>query len=377
VKESAISILNTKPEKKMENWKAYAFLLASGQGLFLSLALLSRVKEKDRSNIFLGLILWVASLELLSAWGMQVDYFNAENSLPFYLLGSYLILPPSIWLFSQFNTRPAFQIRKKHLLLYLPAFFETFVEIGMWVRFKLGGEFISMLNFTPWFVFSEILPIAGIVLALFLYAKSLWKLSVNPKNRDGHIEKLRLIKLWSLFGFLFLLILLWIAGVIIEWPVFGIVELLLSIFLFSLAYLGYFSPSLFHLSRPGPRKSADIPTFPNYENEKELFRLKEKLEQEKLYTRSKLTLEELADELRLPPRYLSQLINNYHNTNFNHFINAYRVEEVMRKIKDPTEQHKTLLAFALEAGFSSKSTFNYAFKKHTGQAPSNFLQNVK
>jgi AraC-like DNA-binding protein len=34
----------------------------------------------------------------------------------------------------------------------------------------------------------------------------------------------------------------------------------------------------------------------------------------------------------------------------------------------------TLLALAMDAGFASKSTFNEAFKKHTGKTPSQYRQ---
>jgi AraC-like DNA-binding protein len=45
----------------------------------------------------------------------------------------------------------------------------------------------------------------------------------------------------------------------------------------------------------------------------------------------------------------------------------------MRKMEDPAEQHKTLLALALESGFNSKSSFNQVFKSLTGQSPSEYL----
>lgn len=357
----------------MENWKAIIFLLASGQGIILSLALLSPAKNKDKSNIFLGLILWVISLELLSAWGMQVNYFASASALPYYLLGSYLILPPALWLFIQLSTSPGFQLHKKHLLLFLPALIETFVELAMHLRNRYTDESIKMLDYSSWYFFTELVPIAGMVFVLFLYGKRLIYLSSSKKLPDTSRSSLHFNKLFGIFIFLCLLMVLWIAGVIIELPVFKTVELILTIFLFTLGFIGYFMPAVFDSPNLSPQKAAETNTFPNYEDEKELNRLDQILGQEALYTRSKLSLEELAEALQLPPRYLSYLINTYHTTNFNNFINAYRVKEVIRKISDPAEQHKTLLGLALEAGFSSKSTFNHVFKKHTGQSPSQYL----
>ena len=361
----------------MENWKAAIFLLASGQGILLSLALLSPARKKDRSNVFLGLILWVISLEILSAWGMKVNYFNSEGALPYYLLGSYLILPPAIWLFAQINTRPGFQLQKKHFLLFIPAFVETVIEVGMWLFRLSTGTFIRMLDFTAWFLFTEIVPVVGLVLVLFLYGQKLFLFSKKLKCSDAPKAPFRFVKMYSLFGFLCLLTILWIAGVVFDQPVFGLVELILSGFLFTLGYLGYFIPAFFDIPKLVGSKTPAEAAFPNFRDEKELARLHQLIEQEILFTKSKLPLEELAGELKLPPRYLSYLINTYHGTNYNNFINAYRVKEVIRKINDPAEKHKTLLALAMEAGFSSKSTFNHVFKKHTGQSPSEYLNPAK
>ncbi|HRG21146.1 MAG TPA: helix-turn-helix domain-containing protein [Saprospiraceae bacterium] len=59
--------------------------------------------------------------------------------------------------------------------------------------------------------------------------------------------------------------------------------------------------------------------------------------------------------------------------NFNDFVNQYRIDEFLRKIKDPQNSHLTLLAVALDSGFNSKSTFNRAFKKMMGTSPREFL----
>lgn len=357
----------------MENWKATIFLITSAQGLLLSLALLSPFRKGDKSNIFLGLILWVIALEILSAWGMRVNYFNSPNSFHYYLLGSYLILPPSVWLFVQINTNPDFQVSKKHLLLFIPALVETIVELGMHFYMHYSGIFISMLNFKVWLFFTEIVPIVAMVFVLFLYGKRLAYFSSQLKVVDASQTQFRSIKLYGFFFFLCILTLLWAAGVLFDAPIFGFIELILSMFLFILGYIGYFNPNFFDMPKLLQDKKNMAVNFPYYDDQKELARLKQVLLQESIYTRSKLSLEELALELKRPPRYTSHLINTYHGTNFQGFINGFRVEEVIRKINDPAEQHKTLLALALEAGFNSKSTFNYVFKKHTGKSPSQYL----
>jgi AraC-like DNA-binding protein len=66
------------------------------------------------------------------------------------------------------------------------------------------------------------------------------------------------------------------------------------------------------------------------------------------------------------------VINTGFQKNFNDFVNAYRVADFQKKVNDPKLSHYTLLALAYECGFNSKSTFNRAVKKATGQLPSTF-----
>ncbi len=85
-----------------------------------------------------------------------------------------------------------------------------------------------------------------------------------------------------------------------------------------------------------------------------------------------LTLSQLAAKMNLNTSQLSHLINTGLDKNFNDFVNEYRVESVKSKLKDPAFRHLSLLGIAFECGFNSKATFNRAFKKATGEAPSSF-----
>jgi AraC-like DNA-binding protein len=91
-----------------------------------------------------------------------------------------------------------------------------------------------------------------------------------------------------------------------------------------------------------------------------------------LYKRSELTLQELAEEMDISPHNLSEILNTRIGKNFYDFVNGYRVEEAMRRLRDPRLAHLTVLAIAEESGFNSKSTFNAFFRNHTGLTPSKY-----
>ena len=96
------------------------------------------------------------------------------------------------------------------------------------------------------------------------------------------------------------------------------------------------------------------------------------METERPYLEPDLTLNALAAQMQLPATTLSRTINNGLGKNFNDFVNEYRVEEVKFKIRSAEYEHLSLLGLAFESGFSSKATFNRAFKKLSGQSPSEY-----
>lgn len=108
----------------------------------------------------------------------------------------------------------------------------------------------------------------------------------------------------------------------------------------------------------------------NYEDLKP--KIKKIMLHDKPYLEPELSLSDLALKLKTNTSVLSAAINSNFNKNFNDFVNEYRVEEFKKQIKFPKNQHYTLLAVAFDCGFNSKATFNRAFKKFTGQAPSRF-----
>lgn len=98
------------------------------------------------------------------------------------------------------------------------------------------------------------------------------------------------------------------------------------------------------------------------------------MEKEKIFLEEKLSLPKVAEKLDIHPNYLSQVINERFNKNFYDFVNHYRVEEFKKLVKQPKNKNLTLFSLALDSGFASKAAFNSAFKKLTGQTPSEYLK---
>lgn len=358
----------------MDNWKAIVYLLAFGQGFVLSLSLIVKGFNGKRASFFLGLMLMVLYEELLNAWAMQLHYHSRPDAIPFWNLQSYLLLVVATWFFVRFTTEPKYVFKPLHSLFFVPIVVEVAIRCA-WQTYRrfTGTDLPSLLENQAWFLVTELLPIIGMIAVLAVYAYKLQGFHAGWKRQGSGLNLANCFRFYGLFGVLVLLTLLWIGGVILDWPVFFGIEILLVLCLFGLGYVGYVSPEFFVLPVFPKGKPTERADFSRFDDQAELQKLKDTFTHDQLHTRSGLTLDDVAVHLQLPPRYISYLINTYSNTNFSGYVNGFRVEEVIRKLADPAEQHKTILGLALDAGFSSKSTFNQVFKQHTGKSPSQFL----
>ena len=98
--------------------------------------------------------------------------------------------------------------------------------------------------------------------------------------------------------------------------------------------------------------------------------------EEKPYLDYQLTLQKLADQIQIPEKELSLLINHYLNKHFFDFINEYRINDAKTLLKDVTKKEVTVLEIVYQVGFNSKSSFYTAFKKVTGQTPTAYRKSV-
>lgn len=105
--------------------------------------------------------------------------------------------------------------------------------------------------------------------------------------------------------------------------------------------------------------------------------LKKKIEAGFLYQDAELSVSSLAEQLDMPAHELSRIINIALKKNFSDLVNEYRVRDIISKMQDPAYDHLTLLGIAFESGFSSKTTFNRAFKEMTGKSPAEYKKGLK
>jgi len=87
------------------------------------------------------------------------------------------------------------------------------------------------------------------------------------------------------------------------------------------------------------------------------------------YLRAGITLTEAAYEMKIPANILSGYINKTLNTNFNQWINAYRIKHVKFLL---LTTDNTLDEIAEASGFATRNLLSRTFKAHEGITPSEF-----
>lgn len=100
------------------------------------------------------------------------------------------------------------------------------------------------------------------------------------------------------------------------------------------------------------------------------------MEVDKMYLNSKLYIQDVSKELNIPRQYISEVLNVHMNTNFQDFVNQYRLEEFISRLKNDQNNQFTLMGIATDVGFNSKSSFNATFKKFKGLTPTEYKKSL-
>lgn len=127
----------------------------------------------------------------------------------------------------------------------------------------------------------------------------------------------------------------------------------------------------------GSQESSKYETSPLTSERKERYcrRIVDYMETEEPYLDADLSLDRMAQQVDLHPRYVSQVVNETLEQSFTQWVNAHRVEAAKEFLRDASLQHLTVVAVAHRAGFNSKSAFYAAFKDRTGTTPATFREN--
>ena len=350
-----------------------------GQGLFLALALLSgRQPGRRQPQRLLAMLVLLFVLIQGHAWLELNGGFERYPALAPAIGPLPLLIGPLLWLGLQglIVGRPLQRADGWHLLpfaLALLGWLPWALQPPEWRQALLGKQ-----THLPW-------PLAlfGALKALHI-GVYLWRCLRLPRDASPQAPGAallpglrRLIALLSLgLGLAALLFALeslgWAPGLPLGSDLAA--ALALTLFVYGLAFVAMRRALDAPPAAALPVRAPSPSRLSEPEREQALARLRCSMEQEQAYRDGDLSLEQLAERLALSPHELSQLINQQLGSNFQDYLNGYRVRALQQALHDPANADCTILDLALAQGFNSKSSLNRVFKKHTGTTPSAYRQ---
>ncbi|MEP6908203.1 MAG: AraC family transcriptional regulator, partial [Pseudoxanthomonas sp.] len=96
---------------------------------------------------------------------------------------------------------------------------------------------------------------------------------------------------------------------------------------------------------------------------------------EALYLEPALTIGQVAKRSGYPEYLVSSVINRRFGCTFWDYVNRLRIDAARSRLADDGDA-RTILDIAYACGFTSKSTFNAAFKRQIGETPSSYRKSA-
>lgn len=369
-------------------------LITIFQCLLFAVFLLTLKKGKRQSNVLLAIFLLTNAaipLDNLINFGEMFRLIAIDFSPHiFYVFGlAYWVEPVVLLFYVRTLIYKDYHFKKQHLIYLLPFLAYLLHESNAWyfldAETKIayltgnsigGGEpsYIFGINF-----FRECFRTFCGVLCLI----ELRRYHQHIKNEFSDIEAIDLTWLKVLiFGFLIVYVLAIV--VTISWTINQVLSITVDYefigltvnytLLLLISFLIYFSLGFTSMFKgiDTTITEATSTVDKNPIDLSQIEKITDYMTAEKPFLNHLLTLENLAKQLNMSARQLSQNINRHFKQNFFEFINSYRIEESKNLLTMPEHKKSTMLDIMDLAGFNSKATFNTFFKKIVGSTPTQY-----
>ena len=369
--------------------------------LYFFLILFREKKENPLSDFLLSILLLLSSIKIaywmlgFAGWYDTHDFFT---SFMFYFpFSNVVILGPILYFYFKSLTNVDFKFHKKHLKHFiLPIIWLILIYV------KFGIDFLFYFPFpeTSDFQFGTKGPFAEIdkydIVSIIAYASFIHYVIKTLKEFKDY--KMYIIENFSsidkiTFNWLRNMLYAIVISVVIMFVFFsfGLFNDGLTYYQNWYSYL-FLGALIYYISINGysnnysnkiklqyiKKQKVRIGSFETIKNNKEIDFWKEKLknymEENTPFLNPDISLNELSKKLNNNTSFVSKIINEGFDKNFNDFINFYRTYAFIEKIKNNEHKKQTLLSLAYECGFNSKTTFNRAFKKVFSITPNDYIK---
>ncbi len=362
--------------------------------LLFALLLLSIDSNHRRSNFFLALFLLQQAaipLDILISFGSEFRQITLDFSPDlFYVFGFgyWLEAPLLLWYVRSLIFRD-YRLQTRDLIyivpfgLYLIHQIVFYYSLGAsWRASELANYDISSTpSYIHWITLSREIFRVGLGILCLIELKHYRS---RLKSQYADVEKDELswlsiliigftaLRFWAVLVLVFVILNI-VFQIKLDFELMGLIGNYTAFLLISL--LLFFSLGHASIHEGVERDTGPNETNTEYLNPELKARLVKSLEAERIYLKSNLTLDRLAEHLSMTPKVLSGVINRQLNCNFFELINTYRIKEAKELLVSKPDM--TVMSVIFEAGFNSKATFNTIFKRKVGLTPTQFREQRK
>ena len=356
-------------------------LLTAFQAFLFALYLFTLKEGQRISNYFIAIFLFLLGLNLIQS---VIDFYISDehaNISAFLTMLGYL-MTPSLYFYIKSSLEPRFTLSRKdlvhlipyvvfNLLIFPSVYLENFKDVPAEPENNNTINLILYLGFYAQAFYY-------LISAFFLLTKTKKLYLENFSNTDTRrYEYLFQLNTMATIVFVFSAIKNLIFRNIEETNINFAVYLVLFSVLILFCWIiikGLQSPELFR-EYDNLKPVKDLIKQEEIKDIGLIEEVQKYMDDEEPYLDASLSLYDLAKQINKPTRELSLLINHHLNKHFFDFVNQYRIEKAMRILKDATKSKLTIQEIFYDVGFNSKSSFNTAFKKHSGFTPTQYRKN--
>ncbi|WP_395375161.1 helix-turn-helix domain-containing protein [Marinicella sp. W31] len=341
----------------------YIYTIGAAQGVVLAFALF-RKKVNVSSNRILAVWLLILAFDLLA----RSIYLHNKNSvfLPTFIIAVFLPFLHGSFFYIYVRTLIHKQALRWRDLIHATGFI---VMAGLnipWIinPWENGPRTFGYYEFSL-FSYSVAYVIAGLML-IYRYRKTLVQQQSNTEGID---------LLW-LNIMAYSQIVIWMIG-LTQWltPIPGYnqwhIYIAVSIWIIVMGYLALSQQPIKTLQKIKSSPEDNDDRFPQVQA-----RLEQLMSEHQLYLQPALNIAQLAKASGYPEYLISQVINRVYQVPFREYINQLRVQSA-QEILSASDEKRSILDIAYDCGFTSKSTFNSAFKRILNETPSAYRSRIQ
>ena len=377
----------------MFNFSDILFVLVLFLLFFISVFLFTSEKGKRISNFLIGSFFLAICLNLTDSFLLLKQVYFQYPSLALWGSSLLLLCGPFIFLYTQSVIYKDFWFSKKKFVHFVPFIISfsaseaSYLAAGAATQVEILKKIIERQLPSSVYMVSSIIYFHFFIY-LFISLRAVKRYELAAANQYSESKKVTLGWLkTTIWFFLALMIVSAINGYLsfqsvgnIYFVILSLMVFLLLLFIIFVLFKALRNPQIFSAWEEKQIEEAiQVPKTAmlqqDNEKQKALEKLQKHMQTAKPFLEPELTLDELANQLSIKPKMLSQTINELLRQNFFEFINNYRIEEAKRLLTNPKDKKITVLEVMYEVGFNSKSSFNTLFKKATGLTPSEFKKN--